>query len=99
MRFRVPILAFILVAGSFALPHLAHASIPFFGPIIPTGANAVCPAGWGMLVTVINNIIELLITLAIVFVAPIMIAYSGFLMVVNQGNANKLTEAKGILLN
>ena len=36
---------------------------------------------------VINNIISFLITLAIVFVAPLMIAWSGFLFVVNPVNA------------
>lgn len=85
---------------SFALPLAAHASIPFFGPIIPqSGDQAVCAASWGMLLTVINNIIELLITLVIVFVAPLMVAYSGFLFVVNPVNASGKEEAKKILTN
>lgn len=100
MRSRASFLALILVVGSFVLPQFAHAAIPFFGPIIPQGADqAVCPASWGMLISVVNNIIELLLTLAIVFVAPLMVAYSGFLMVANQGNAGKLEEAKTILWN
>ncbi len=79
------------------MPLAAHAGgIPFFGPIIPE-QYAACPAGWGMLVTVINNIISLLITLAIVFVAPLMIAYSGFLFVVNPVNPSGREEAKSIL--
>ena len=98
MRSRIPLLAFILVVGSFAIPHLAHASIPFFGPIIPAGNN-ICPAGLGMLMTVINNIIELLLTLLIVFLGPIMIAYAGFLLVLNQGDSGKVTEARKILTN
>jgi hypothetical protein len=52
-----------------------------------------------LLLTVINNIISFLITLAIVFVAPIMIAWAGFLLVVNQGDTGKVSEARGILLN
>jgi len=52
-----------------------------------------------MLIMVINNIISFLITLAIVFVAPVMIAYSGFLFVVNPVNAGGKEKAKGILLN
>ena len=86
MRSRIPLFAFLLVAGSLALPLAAQAGgIPFFGPIIPneqitvngvlTNQN-VCAAGWGLLITVINNVISLLITLAIVFVAPLMIAWS-----------------------
>ncbi len=99
----------LLVAGSLALPLAAQAGgIPFFGPIIPneqitvngvlTNQN-VCAAGWGLLITVINNVISLLITLAIVFVAPLMIAWSGFLLVVSQGDSGKRTEARKILTN
>ena len=105
MRSRVSIFAFLLIAGSLSLPLVAHAGIPFFGPIIPpqsiTGVQGsdVCAASWGMLVMVINNIISLLITLAIVFVAPLMIAYSGFLYVVNPVDPSGISKAKGILLN
>lgn len=106
MRSRISLFALLLVVGSLVLPQFAHAAtIPFFGPIIPQPGTSgvpfsdVCPASWGMLITVVNNIIELLLTLAIVFVAPLMVAYAGFLMVVNQGNASKLSEAKGVLTN
>lgn len=98
MRSRIPLFALLLTAGSFALPLVAHAAIPFFGPIIPAAQN-VCPGSWGLLVTVINNIISLLITLAIVFVAPLMIAYSGFLFVVNPVDPSGIAKAKGILQN
>jgi hypothetical protein len=83
------------------LPTLANAAaIPFFGPIIPQEGNqAVCAAGWGMLIVVINNIIAFSITIAIVFVAPIMIAYAGFLFVVNPVNASGKETAKKVLLN
>lgn len=97
MRFRVLLPALFLVLLSI-LPTVAHAAIPFFGPIIPNAYN-VCAASWGLLITVINNIISLLITLAIVFVAPLMIAYSGFLFVVNPFNSGGIDKAKGILLN
>ncbi len=99
MRSRVPLLAILLVAGSLALPLAAHAGgIPFLGPIIEKGWSQ-CPLGWGALITVINNIISLLITLAIVFVAPLMIAYAGFLLVISQGDSGKRTEARKILTN
>jgi hypothetical protein len=98
MRSRAPLFALLFVIGSFALPHFAHAAIPFFGPIIPAATN-VCPAGWGMLITVVNNVISLLITLAIVFIAPLMIAYSGFLFVINPYDPSGVSKAKGILTN
>lgn len=96
MRSRATLFTTLLVAGLFVLPHVAQASIPFFGPIIPE-ANNQCAASWGMLIDVINNIISLLLTLAIVFVAPLMIAYAGFLFVVNPVNASGKEEAKKIL--
>lgn len=99
MRPHTPLFAFLLVAGSLALPLVAQAGgIPFFGPIIDK-AWMQCPLGWGALITVINNIISLLITIAIVFVAPLMIAWAGFLFVVSQGDSGKRTEARKILTN
>ena len=98
MRSRVPLFALLLVAVSFAVPLSAQAGILFFGPIIPA-QFATCPAGWGMLITVVNNIIQLLLTLAIVFVAPLMIAWAGFLFVVNPVNASGKEQAKKILTN
>ncbi len=99
MRSRIALFAFLFITGLFTLPLVTHASgIPFFGPIIPSG-NDLCPAGWGMLIIVVNNIIEFAITLVIVFIAPIMIAYSGFLFVVNPVNPSGKEKAKSILLN
>ncbi|KKW43755.1 MAG: hypothetical protein UY97_C0008G0004 [Parcubacteria group bacterium GW2011_GWB1_57_6] len=76
----------------------ASAAIPFFGPIIPQSTNQ-CAAGWGLIMVVVNNIISFGITLAIVFVAPLMIAYAGFLFVVNPVSAGGKAKAKSILLN
>ncbi len=97
MRFRTPLFALAFTLVSFALPYAAHASIPFFGPIVPN--SSTCAAGWGMVILVINNLISFLITIAIVFVAPLMIAYAGFLFVVNPVNSGGISKAKGILLN
>ncbi len=111
MRSRVPLFALLFVAGSLVLPLVAHAGgIPFLGPIIPQGtfipegtigpttmSQATCPLGWGALINVINNIISFLITIAIVFIAPLMIAYSGFLFVVNPVNPSGREDAKNIL--
>ena len=103
MRSRILAFAPLLVISSvLVLPLIAHAAaLPFFGPIIGNSAGTalenICPLGWGYLITVINNIIRLLLTLAIVFVAPLMIAYSGFLFVVNPVNPSGREEAKNIL--
>jgi len=100
MRSRAPLFALLFAAVSFALPIVAHAGIPFFGPIIdPKVMDPACALGWGAVMLVINNIISFLITIAIVFVAPIMIAYSGFLFVVNPVNAGGKEKAKSILLH
>ena len=100
MRFRTVLLAFFLTA-IFVLPVAAQAGgIPFLGPIIPQDQNkSTCPAGWGMLIEVINNLISFFITLAIVFVAPLMLAYAGFLFVTNPVNASGKEKAKKVLLN
>jgi len=98
MRSRGFLLVFPLLIIFFLLPFAAHASILFFGPIIPAAYN-VCPASWGLFITVVNNIVALLITLLIVFVAPLTIAYAGFLLVVNPYNPSGIGKAKGILLN
>lgn len=101
MRSRVPFVGLLVVVSSFVIPLAAHASgIPFFGPIIPQTANqATCPASWGMVLTVINNLISFALTMTIVFVAPLMIAYSGFLYVVNPVDPAGMSKAKSILQN
>lgn len=105
MRFRFLFSALLLVIVSFAIPATAYAGIPFFGPIIPPQSvtNVVgsdqCAAGYGMLMMVVNNIIAFLITIVIVFVAPVMIAYAGFLYVANPTNPGYIGRAHEILRN
>ena len=101
MRSRSLFYAILFTATLLVLPlaaHAAGASIPFFGPIIPDEIN-VCAAGWGSVINVINNIIKFLITIVIVFIAPIMIAWAGFLYVVNPMNPGGMAKAKSILQN
>ena len=97
MRFRFAPVLFVAVAV-FSLPPLAHAAIPFFGPILPANIQT-CPASWGGFMEVINNLISFGITLAIVGVAPLMIAYSGFLMVIEPASPGGRNKAKTILTN
>jgi len=100
MRSRISLFSFLIIIVSLVLPSVAYAAIPFFGPIVPQAANqAICPASWGMFIIVVNNIISFAITIAIVFVAPIMIAYAGFIMMTGQGNPGEINKAKGILWN
>lgn len=89
---------FISVLSIVALPSAAHASIPFWGPIIPVAYNS-CAANFGLVIEVINRIIQLSITLAIVIVAPVMFAWAGFDIIVNPTNPGKLTEARQRMLN
>lgn len=97
MRPRALLFAAILGLAFVALPETAEARLFSFDPIIPQGETATCPGGWGLLVTVINNIISLLITLVIVAVAPLMIAYAGFLWVVNPVNPAGREQARSVL--
>ena len=101
---RLALLTLVFAASALTLPPLAHAAIPYFGPIIPDiasqyGDMQTCPLGWGALIDVINNLISFGITLAIVGVAPLMIAYSGFLMVIEPASPGGRNKAKTILTN
>lgn len=98
MRFRAHLSSVLFIVVFLAIPIAAQAAIPFFGPIIEKSWNE-CPLGWGAVISVINNIIQLLITIAIVFVAPLMIAWAGFLFVINPVNASGKEDAKKILTN
>lgn len=85
-----------LLSAALLAPQLAHATIPFLGPIIPE-AMRTCPASYAGLITVVNNLLQFGITLIIVFVAPLMIAYGGFLYLTSPFNSSQLGKAKGIL--
>lgn len=100
MRSRTTLYALLFAIGLFALPYAAHAAnaIPFFGPIVPD-ETARCAAGWGAVIQVINNIIRFLITLIVVFIAPLMLAYAGFMYVVNPVNPSNIQKAKDMMLN
>lgn len=96
MRTRLTHLS-ILALGTL-VPVVAHAAIPFFGPIIPD-AQQYCPGSWGLVITVVNNAISFAITMAITIVAPATIAYAGFLFVTNPYSPGNLSKAKSMLGN
>lgn len=97
MRSRTP-LFLLLAVGLFVLPHFAHAAIPFFGPIVPEAYN-VCPGGYPMFMAVVNNIIQFALTIIVVFILPIRIAYAGFLMVSEPMSPGGHSKAKDIVIN
>lgn len=88
LLFFTPLVSFAADAGS----------VPFFGPIIPENLR-LCAAGYGMLLIVINNIIALAVTLLITFVAPVLIGWAGFLMVLTPTSYGDRKKAKAILLD
>ncbi|MFA6502959.1 MAG: hypothetical protein WCT45_01735 [Candidatus Paceibacterota bacterium] len=98
MRSRTPLIVLLVAFSALVLPQLTHAAIPFLGPIIPK-EYATCAAGWGMVMLVVNNIISFAITVIIVFVAPLMFAYAGFLFVFNPISAGGKTQARHVLTN
>lgn len=94
---RAVLLAVPVIAIGLPLFAAAH-SIPYFGPILEDGWNN-CPLGWAAVIMTINNIITIALTLAISIVAPVMLAYSGFLLVTNAFNPSAKEEAKKMLTN
>jgi hypothetical protein len=95
MRLRTVFIAFLV----FALPAVTYAQrFPFFGPIIPQDIQE-CAAGWGAVLVVVNNIIFFLITLLVVFIAPLIIAWAGFLLVAYSVNPGGKERARSLLLN
>lgn len=98
MRSRTFLLVFLGIATVLIVPHVAFAQIPYFGPIVPPAKNG-CPFGWAGVIVVINNLIRVILTLILTFLAPIMIAYAGFLLVVNPFNPKGKEQAKSILWN
>lgn len=94
MRFRI----LFFMASAFVMPFVVQAEMPFFGPIVPDAYNS-CAAGWGLLVTVISNVINFILSVILVFVAPLSIVYAGFLFVVNPLDPSGISKAKAILLH
>lgn len=87
-----------VLLGAFSLPVLAFAKIPYFGAIVPDAINR-CPAGFAALIVVVNNLVSFFITFAIIFVAPLMLGYAGFLLVVNPFNPSAKATARTLLSN
>jgi len=88
-----------LPVSALYMPLVASAvGIPFFGPIVPPGAST-CAAGWMAALDLVNRAIAFALTIGIVFIAPMSIAYAGFLFVVNPVNPSGVSKARSVLLN
>lgn len=82
-----------------ALPALAHATgLPFFGPIVQ-GGNQTCAGNFSGLIQTASNLLAFAVTMVIVFIAPLMIAYAGFLMVFEPASPGGHNRARTILIN
>ena len=92
-------LTFFALGVATLLPPLAHAAgIPFFGPIVQ-GASQTCAGNFSGLLQTASNALAFLVTMAIVFIAPIMIAYAGFLMVFEPASPGGHKKARALLMN
>ncbi|MGH7175136.1 MAG: hypothetical protein ACREGR_02130, partial [Minisyncoccia bacterium] len=106
MRRYAPVLLAVIV-GLFiivptALPLVAHATgVPYWGPLVPPDGSPnqgnVCPDAWGNVLQLINNAIALSITILIIFAAPLLIAYSGFLYLTSGANPSARGQANKVL--
>lgn len=102
---RWPLVTLLLLGiSSLGFPLLAHAAIPYWGPIIPLTTSTIgntqsCPLGWAALILVANNIISFGITIVIAFVAPLSFGYAGFLMVVSPTNIGDVSKARSVMIN
>ena len=107
MRIRTALIAALPTIVLIAVPLAAHATgIPFFGPIVPDGLDGngttnvqKCAAGWAALIQVANNIMAFVITILILVVTPVMIAWAGFLYVFSPSNPSMRSRANSILKN
>lgn len=99
MRVRTSFVLALASACLFFLPDAASAtSVPYFGPVVPPDAQK-CAAGWGALMQLVNNGIAFAITILILFIAPFLIAWGGFLLVASGTNPGNRAKARRILSN
>ncbi len=64
--------------------------------IVPSNIDPLT-AGWTELLQVIQNIVNLMMTMIIPMIAAIMFVYAGFLFVTAGGNESKIKSAKGVI--
>lgn len=84
----------LLAASILIIPAVSFAA---FLPLVPCNKAADC--NFGALLTLVNNIINYMLLLAVP-IAAIMFAYAGFIMITAGGeSAGAKTKAKSIIVN
>ena len=69
----------------------------FAGGLVP---DCRTECGWTEILTLVNNVIEFILTKMVIPIAAIMFAYAGFLMLTGGGEAaHARTKAKNIFTN
>lgn len=65
--------------------------------ILPEACRA-CPAAWGCVIDVVNNLVTLALSLA-VFIVVVVIAWAGTLLVLTPANPENKSQARKMLIN
>ncbi|MBU2103702.1 pilin [Patescibacteria group bacterium] len=73
------------------------AQASFFGPIVPEICNA-CPCGFGGVMQLIQNVMNIMISFSIIF-ATIIIAWGGALYIFSSANPESRSTANKMLIN
>ena len=84
------------------IPYYAYAAtVGIFDPIIPQSGSCLCPGSapdWGCVLQVVQNIINVGISLGVIFVV-LAIAYGGFLFMTNSANPANLEKGRAVMMN
>lgn len=83
-----------------AVPNITFAA-GFFGPVLPQSGSCFCnggPLDWGCVFQVLQNLIQLAVSLGVIM-CVMWIAYAGFSLMVSGGNPQALSEGKNRAMN
>jgi len=94
------LLPIFLAAIALGAPHMAQAVSSLSGgfSIVPAACNCGAGAGWGCVLQVIGNLLDLAIGIG-VLASVAALAYAGFLWVTNPLNSENRTQGRNMLLN
>ncbi|MBU1292953.1 pilin [Patescibacteria group bacterium] len=91
----ISLVFFVFIAVTPVTAFAAQAS--FFGPIVPEMCKA-CPCGFGGVMQLIQNVMNIMISLSII-VATIIIAWGGALYIFSSANPESRSTANKMLIN
>lgn len=86
-----------LLALLIFLPLTASAALPGFGQIVPEVCKT-CPCGWGGVMAIIQNVVNFIIALSVIF-ATIIIVWAGGLYILSPTNPESRSTANKMLIN